>query len=799
MPELGKATYRLVIDTSAAAPEMEATEAQVTQMTAKVGQQLTLVDESFGKVGAAAGAAAVEVGAASGEIAAEAGAAGAASQAAGEKAALGWSKATTAIKEHGKVGGQMGTLLGLGAAYFAIHGGIEWLKDSNAGWLQVKNSIMATGQVAGVTAGHASELADKWERLTGAARGETLQTESLLLRFKNIRNVGPGIASVFDRTLTQIENIHAATGRSIQAITAQVGKAIQDPSKYLGLLGRAGITFTKVQQDMVKKLALTKGTLAAQMYVLDQLDQRYRHAAETQGKTFVGQLKIAKAEVDANSAAILTVLIPSFVQLVSVIKGVTDVMRGHKELLKNAILIYVGFRVVLFGARTAIIAVETAMKIANAMTMTLGGTTRAATTATKALGDAELATAGKTETMGAASATAAGEIDVATASTKSFRLSTIAAGTTLGGLLGPLAIAAAAYATLSYFAGQAASAVANLDAASAHEGGNRVAELSYYAETYKNNIKRGMSPAKAKAAAIAATNKHAKMVGLPAFDVHNAGGEDTPWAKAPPKVIAGKKPKKKHGKALIPVDFQIQQAQAQLTASLTDDETAYADELAFLKNLLKTRKLSKADELTVLQEMVAVNSSLTSIQSQLASKAKAAAAKRKREAAAAWKALLNPIGLTSAFLKAERTKTLKDDEKALAGLKAYYQRLLEQQTKGSKAWEDVQKKLTQVAKQQAAVQKREAAARKKARDEYVKGLKMEQAALDMRGTFFGQFASDIFHKTPDGLKLGGVTGPRVNAGHKTVTVHQTNNYAEIPRDRHETARKMRLATEGAMG
>lgn len=795
---LGAATYDLIFNSAEANAGIDATEANVNQATTRIGEQLSLVDASFGKVGAAAGMMATEVTAASAKGAAGAAAGAAEQAAAANKTALSWERAAARIKTSGKIGGQMGHLLGLGAAYFAIHGGIEWLKEANAGWLQVKNSIAATGGVAAVTAGHASELADKWEELTGAARGETLQTESLLLRFKNIRNVGTGTAAIFDRTLTQIENIHAATGRSIQAVTAQVGKAIQDPTKYLGLLGRAGITFSVVQQKMVKHIALTSGTLAAQKYVLAELDKRYHDAAITQGKTFIGQMKIAKAQVDANSAAILTVLIPSFVKLVGIVRSITDVMRGHANLLKQVVLAYIGFRIVLYAARTAIIAVETAQKIATALTWSFGTATKAATVATTELGTAEVVTGAETTALGNKAVVAGAKIDGAAASTRSFRTASILAGTTLGGLLGPLAIAAAAYATLAYFASQANQAVTNLNQASAHEGSDRVAELAYYAQSYKNNIKKGMSPAKARAAAAAATNVHAQKVGLPAFDVHDAAGEAEKFAKAPPKVIskAYKFPK---GTALIPVALQIAEARAGLTTDQHDDVKAYQNELTFLKSQLTKHKLTKNQELTVLQEMATVKGQLDTSANSIASKARAAAAKlrvaaakaaalEKKKKAAAWKLLLVPPKEEMAYLKAQQTVGLADDLKTLNVLKDYYEKLLKNRKLTADQLLQAQKKLT-------AVTTKIFADKKKAHLLYLQQIKEVQAAENLRGTFFGDFAANVFHHTADGL----TPGAQKAQSNKTVKVDQHNTFNEIPADRHLLSNEMKRATEAALG
>jgi len=67
-----------------------------------------------------------------------------------------------------------------------------------------------------------------------------------------------------------------------------------------------------------------------------------------------------------------------------------------------------------------------------------------------------------------------------------------------------------------------------------------------------------------------------------------------------------------------------------------------------------------------------------------------------------------------------------------------------------------------------------------------------QAALDLRGTFFGQFASNVFGQTANGLTMG------AQAEGGDFHYHQSNTFHEIPKDRHKLARQLRLASQHGM-
>jgi hypothetical protein len=70
------------------------------------------------------------------------------------------------------------------------------------------------------------------------------------------------------------------------------------------------------------------------------------------------------------------------------------------------------------------------------------------------------------------------------------------------------------------------------------------------------------------------------------------------------------------------------------------------------------------------------------------------------------------------------------------------------------------------------------------------------AAMDVRGSFFAQFAGNIFGGSPGGLTLQ--PGTHGGGGGKSVKVEQNNTYNQPPPDPHQHAAAMRRAASGAM-
>ncbi len=168
--------------------------------------------------------------------------------------------------------------------------------------------------------------------------------------------------------------------------------------------------------------------------------------------------------------------------------------------------------------------------------------------------------------------------------------------------------------------------------------------------------------------------------------------------------------------------------------------------------------------------------------------------KKKKKGSASRHDSLIPPRIDIQIARAERTKDLKDDMKAWKVEENYLLGLLKNKKLELKRRAQIEDELTRVMNKLAALRKKEA----KLLTTDQKSLREIQAAMELRGTFFGEFAPNIFHATTKGLALGSAGVGNGRDGKGDVTVHQHNNYHEIPKDRHKQARDMRLAASAAM-
>ena len=779
MPELGKATYFLTLNTSQFTGDLAAAETRAKVATTGISTSFNRVAVSEARVGAeskVAAAGMTEAGVAAERAGAQAGA----------SSGL-WGKASNAIVKAGR-SGQMAGMVGLGAAYFAVKGGLSWLKESQQGWLAVAGAIHATGGVAGVTQAHAGALADSITNLTGDTRGANLQLLQMVLRFNNIRNVGTGNLAIFDRTAMMIENIAVVTHRSTRMIALAFGKVMQDPANNLNSLGRAGIRFNKAQQDMVKSIQSGKvafqgqtGVLGAQLYVFKRLASYEGAAAKQQGSLTV-QFHKAKDAIDKAAASILHGLAPAMLQLANYAKNVAQVLSHHTTALKNLIVAYIAIKVVMIAAAKTIEIVRAAVVATRLVMLAFAVATRALSvaTATAAIRQGWLRTgiykAGAAATVATGEETAlAGAETAAGTAAEGASVATDALGVSLLGTLGPIAVVAAAVAGLVWEWNSLTTAQNQAVKAWNGVGTAQRQANQFYADRVKAHERAGMTPAAAKALA---SKETLKQTGLPGGMQAIAAGVPSAKVKLPsvPKDPAKtKKPKHLTGASILPLQMQIDEMQASITGGKAYTDVLRREE-GYLRGLLSHLKGASQRKLDVLTELSRVTSQLAGLVT--------------KQAGGKYHGII-PIGMSLAYQKALRTKTLNDDVKVLKQEETYLQKMVNNHKLSAIKQLAASTELTRVQKKLADDLKKQAAARAAASNAFDKQM---QAFVDTRGSFFNQFASSIFGGSPGGLTMGASSMDNS----RTANVSQHNTFHEIPKDKYTLARHMQSATAAAL-
>jgi hypothetical protein len=157
------------------------------------------------------------------------------------------------------------------------------------------NAILtATAGSAHVTAAGIQALATATEHKTGIDDEQVKSAENVLLSFTRIRNeLGRG-NDVFNRATRSATDLSRVFGGDVATTARTLGRALQDPTRGLLTLRRAGLTFTAGQVKLIKSLADTGQILKAQTVILDEVDRRVGGTAESIGRTLPGQLNILR-------------------------------------------------------------------------------------------------------------------------------------------------------------------------------------------------------------------------------------------------------------------------------------------------------------------------------------------------------------------------------------------------------------------------------------------------------------------------------------------------------------------------
>jgi hypothetical protein len=122
-----------------------------------------------------------------------------------------------------------------------------------------------------------SKYAETLSFATGVDDELIRANEAVLLTFKNLASSANKIGGPFDRATKALLDLEAA-GKDVTAV--KLGRALEDPIKGLTGLTRAGIMFTKQEQEQIKALVAANDLLSAQDIILGKIEGQVGGTAE---------------------------------------------------------------------------------------------------------------------------------------------------------------------------------------------------------------------------------------------------------------------------------------------------------------------------------------------------------------------------------------------------------------------------------------------------------------------------------------------------------------------------------------
>jgi len=252
-----------------------------------------------------------------------------------------------------KAGLFAGAAAGLGALTVATKAGVSEFLDSQKVAAQTAAVLKSTGGAAGVTAKQVDDLATSMLNKSGIDDEVIKSGENLLLTFRNIRNETGKGNDIFNQATQAATDMSVALGQDMSSSAIQLGKALNDPIKGVTALRRVGVSFTKEQTDMIKKLVESGRSLDAQKLILGELRKEFGGSAKAAGKTFGGQINILRETLNNLAGVIVGTLMPTFQKLLArADKWITNAQNQKKvvDAAKQAISAISGTINILVGA-----------------------------------------------------------------------------------------------------------------------------------------------------------------------------------------------------------------------------------------------------------------------------------------------------------------------------------------------------------------------------------------------------------------------------------------------------------------
>lgn len=152
--------------------------------------------------------------------------------------------------------------------------GIKEAQETAEAMGQVNAALASMGPTAGRTAEQLSKMADGLETSSLFEADEILRKVTAnLLTFGNISG------QAFDRAQQAAVDLATRMGTDLQSATILVGKALNDPIKGMGALGKAGIQFTASQKETIKAMVAGGNAAGAQALILKELEKQFSGSA----------------------------------------------------------------------------------------------------------------------------------------------------------------------------------------------------------------------------------------------------------------------------------------------------------------------------------------------------------------------------------------------------------------------------------------------------------------------------------------------------------------------------------------
>jgi hypothetical protein len=147
-------------------------------------------------------------------------------------------------------------------------------------------NMQGVGKATDATVKRMAEYADAVNKATGIDDEQVKAIQRKLLVFKTLRKTADDLGGTFDRTTAAAIDLAAAGFGDMEANAIKLGRVLENPTKNLNALNRAGITFTDQEKRKITQLQESGKLFEAQNLILLSVENRVKGIAEASATPF---------------------------------------------------------------------------------------------------------------------------------------------------------------------------------------------------------------------------------------------------------------------------------------------------------------------------------------------------------------------------------------------------------------------------------------------------------------------------------------------------------------------------------
>ncbi len=197
-------------------------------------------------------------------------------------------------------------LLGATAALGAVVGGAvkvgKAFEEAQSVSRKLNNVLGNMGKSGAAKA--VEELASSLQKVTGVDDEVIKGGQTVLATFSQVAKSAGDVGGTFERATRASVDLAAAGFGNVQSASVMLGKALQDPTKGITALGKAGVTFTVAQKAQIEAMVATNDIAGAQAIILGEVERQVQGTAEA-GVKGSERMNVAFGEVQESLGGLL--------------------------------------------------------------------------------------------------------------------------------------------------------------------------------------------------------------------------------------------------------------------------------------------------------------------------------------------------------------------------------------------------------------------------------------------------------------------------------------------------------------